>query len=203
MKWIRELQAISQTGLHFGEDRYNRERYEQIGKIAAEMLSEISNLPVDEILNFNKAEFGYATPKVDVRGVIFRTGKILLAREVADADRWTIPGGWADVNEAPSVATAREVREETGFDVSVKKLLAVYDRDTQGHQPPHPCTVYKHFFLCEITGGKPQLNCEISEIDFFDENNIPPDLSTARVTEKQIHRFFEHLKNPDMPTDFD
>ena len=202
MNWIRELQAISQTGLHYAVTDYDRERYKQIERIAAEMLSESSNLTVDEILKFNKAEFGYATPKVDTRGAIFRDEKILLVREIADEGRWTLPGGYADINEAPSVAVAREVREESGFSVDVKKLLAVYDRDTQGHKPAHPYTIYKLFFLCEITGGAAKLNNEISGIDFFDEHNLP-ELSTARVTEKQIHRMFEHFRNPNLPSDFD
>jgi ADP-ribose pyrophosphatase YjhB (NUDIX family) len=202
IQWVRSLQAISQTGLHFTKDSYDTERYEQIGQIAAEMLALRSNLSAEEVLTFNKAEFGYATPKVDVRGAIFRDGKILLVREIADAGRWTLPGGWADVNESPSLAVTREVLEESGFEVRVKKLLAVYDRETQGHTPSFPCTVYKLFFLCEITGGEPRLNSEVSEIGFFGEDELP-ELSVSRVLAPQIRRFFEHIRCPDLPADFD
>jgi ADP-ribose pyrophosphatase YjhB (NUDIX family) len=202
MEWVRALQAISQTGLHFSEDPYDRERYEQVGGIAAEILAKHSTLSEEQILELNALEFGYATPKIDVRGVVFRDDKILLVREIMDEGRWTLPGGWADPNETPSLSVEREVVEESGFQVRALKLLAVYDRDTQGHKPPFPCTVYKLFFLCEIVGGEPRTNKEVSEIAFFGKDEIP-ELSQSRVTETQIKRLFEHFRNPDLPTDFD
>jgi len=69
-----------------------------------------------------------ATPKVDVRGAVIEGGRILLVRENADSRRWAIPGGWADVNQSPSESVIREVREESGLEVIVRKLAAVYDR---------------------------------------------------------------------------
>ena len=203
IEWGRKLQAISQTGLHYSESQYDIERYEQIGAIAAEILAEHTNLTVDELVQLNKDEFGYATPKVDVRGVVFRNEKILLVREVADAGRWTLPGGWADVNDTPSSAVVREVFEESGFKTQVVKLLAVYDRETQQHTPAFPYSVYKLFFQCQITGGQPQINHEVSEIAFFGETDIPTELSTSRVTKSQLHRFFEFYRSPNLPTDFD
>ena len=207
MKWIewgRKLQAISQTGLHFCKVQYDRERYEQIGIIAAEILAEHTNLTVEELLNLNANEFGYATPKVDVRGVVFRDEKILLVREIADAGRWTLPGGWADVNDTPTQAVIREVLEESGFETQVTKLLAVYDREQQKHTPSFPYSVYKLFFHCQIIGGQPQLNHEVSEIAFFGETELPvEELSTSRVTKSQLLRFFEFYRTPNLPTDFD
>ena len=201
-EWGRKLQAISQTGLHFNQDQYDRERYEQIGAIAAEILAEHTNLSVEELLQFNVAEFGYATPKVDVRGVIFTEDKLLLVREIADAGRWTLPGGWADVNESPTQAVIREVLEESGFETRVIKLLAVYDREQQKHTPPFPYSVYKLFFHCRIIGGEPRINNEASEIAFFGETEIP-ELSESRVKKSQLLRFFEHYRKPNLPTDFD
>jgi len=202
MQWARALQAISQTGLHFTEGLYDRDRYQQIAKIAAEILSHHTNLSEKTILELNASEFGYATPKIDVRGVVFKDSKILLVREIADHDRWTIPGGWADVNETPSQAVVREVFEESGFETQVVKLLAVYDREKQGHIPPFPFHVYKLFFLCEIAGGFAHAQGETSEVAFFGEFEIP-ELSVARVKEEQIRRFFQHGRNPQLPTDFD
>jgi ADP-ribose pyrophosphatase YjhB (NUDIX family) len=202
IQWARALQAISQTGLHFTEGLYDKERYQKIAKIAAEILSQHTNLSEEKILELNASEFGYATPKIDVRGVVFKDSKILLVREVADHDRWTIPGGWADVNDTPSQAVVREVFEESGFETQVVKLLAVYDRAKQGHIPPFPFHVYKLFFLCEITGGFAHAQGETSEVAFFGEFEIP-ELSIARVKEEQIRRCFHHVRNPDLPTDFD
>lgn len=206
MKWIewgRKLQGISQTGLHFAESQYDIERYEQIGVIAAEILAEHSNLTVEELIQLNKDEFGYATPKVDVRGVVFRKDRILLVREIADEGRWTLPGGWADINDPPTQAVIREVLEESGFETKVVKLLAVYDRERQKHSPPFPYSVYKLFFHCQIIGGQPQINNEVSEIAFFSEAEIPSELSTSRVTKSQLLRFFEFYRSPNLPTDFD
>lgn len=202
IQWARALQAISQTGLHFSEGLYDKERYQHIAKIAAEILARQTNLSEEKILELNAAEFGYATPKIDVRGVVIKDSKILLVREVADHDRWTIPGGWADVNDTPSQAVVREVFEESGFETQVVKLLAVYDREKQGHTPPFPFHVYKLFFLCEITGGFAHAQGETSEVAFFGEFEIP-ELSIARVKEEQIRRFFHHGRNPELPTDFD
>ena len=204
IEWGRKLQAISQTGLHFTENQYDRERYEQIRTIAAEILAEHTNLSVEELIQLNVNEFGYATPKVDVRGVVFRDEKILLVREIADAGRWTLPGGWADVNDTPTQAVIREVLEESGFKTEVVKLLAVYDREQQKHTPSFPYSVYKLFFHCQIIGGQPQLNNEVSEIAFFSETEIPfGELSTSRVTKSQLIRFFEHYREPTLSTDFD
>ena len=201
-EWGRKLQAISQTGLHFNKDQYDRERYEQIGAIAAEILAEHTNLSVEELHQLNAAEFGYATPKVDVRGVIFTDAKLLLVREIADAGRWTLPGGWADVNESPTQAVIREVLEESGFETRVIKLLAVYDREQQKHTPSFPYSVYKLFFHCQIVGGEPRINNEASEIAFFGETEIP-EQSESRVKKSQLFRFFEHYRKPNLPTDFD
>jgi ADP-ribose pyrophosphatase YjhB (NUDIX family) len=200
--WARALQAISQTGLHFAATDFDKERYRAIGAIAADIIASHTTLSPSELVELHSREFGYATPKVDVRGVVFREDKIMLVREIADQGRWTLPGGWADVNESPREAVEREVFEESGFEVTAKKLLAVYDREKQGHEPPYPFHVYKLFFLCEIIGGKATPNVEASEIAFFDVDNLP-ELSLRRVTEQQLRRFFEHREHPEWPTDFD
>jgi ADP-ribose pyrophosphatase YjhB (NUDIX family) len=143
-------------------------------------------------------------PKVDVRGAVFdESGRVLLVREISDSDRWTLPGGWADVNQSPSEGVIREVREEAGVAVTVRKLAAVYDRALHGHMPPHPFHVYKLFFICDVVGGAPQPGSETSEVAFFAENAIPEDLSVARILPHQISRLFEHARRSDLPTDFD
>jgi ADP-ribose pyrophosphatase YjhB (NUDIX family) len=202
IEWAKELQAISQTGLHYATGQFDQERYQRLREIAAEILATNSNLSVEQFLEFNALEFGYATPKVDVRGVIFQDSKILMVRETADHGRWTLPGGWADVNETPAESVMREVFEESGFETKVIKLLAVYDREKQQHQPPFPYHVYKLFFHCEIVGGSATVSNETSEVAFFDPQEIP-ELSESRVTGKQIAKFFEYYQHPDLPTDFD
>jgi len=145
--WIlaRKLQALAQTGLEFSTNEYDRERYELTSKIAAELMAEQCDTPVEKFQAMFDAQSGYATPKVDVRAAVFREGKILLVREAADG-LWTMPGGWSDVNDSPREAVEREVREESGFRVKALKLAAVYDRAKHPHVPPLPFHVYKLCF---------------------------------------------------------
>jgi ADP-ribose pyrophosphatase YjhB (NUDIX family) len=201
LEWARRLQALAQNGLTFSRNPFEIERYEAVRQVAAEMMATGSGADLEMILDLFKDNVGYMTPKVDTRGVVFRDGAILLVNELLD-HKWTLPGGWADVNEAPSVAVVREIREEAGFETHAVKLLAVRDRTKQGHLPPHPFSAYKLFFLCEITGGAPAESIETSGASFFRENEIP-ELSLARVTPSQITRMFEHFRHPEWPTDFD
>lgn len=203
LDWAQRLQAIAQTGLTYAKDPFDIERYGQIREIAAQMMAAGSGDDLEMIRGLFNDQAGYTTPKVDVRGVVFRDDKILLVREKLDNGRWTLPGGWADVGEPPSLATEREVWEEAGYRARAVKLLALYDRQKQGH-PPYAFYVYKVFFLCELLDETQQLvpNIETEETGWFAENNLP-ELSIGRVTEAQIHRFFEHQRHPDWPTDFD
>lgn len=200
--WAQEIQAIAQTGLAFEPNQYDRDRYERLRAIAAEMMAAGSETDPARLVATFAAEWGYATPKCDVRGAAFRDGKILLVREVADADRWTLPGGWADVGPTPAENVVKEMREETGFLTRAAKLAAVYDRTRQGH-PAAPFAAYKLFFICEIIGGTATPSAETSEIAFFAEDAVPEDLSIERTTRAQITVMFAHHRNPARPTDFD
>jgi ADP-ribose pyrophosphatase YjhB (NUDIX family) len=196
----RRLQAISQTGLEYANNPFDRERYEQIAEIAVQLMSTATGHPAYELTQSFAFEKGYATPKIDVRAAVFRDNRILLVRELSDG-LWTLPGGWADVGDSPSVNAVREVKEESGFTVRVTKLAAVYDRDLHGH-PPIPFHTYKLVFLCELLGGAATTSVETDAVDFFDQNALPP-LSTTRILEKQIHHMFEHHADPTLPTTFD
>lgn len=198
----RELAAMAQTGAHFTQDRYDQERYQRLAEIAAELAASCSNLSSDTVYSWAKAEFGYATPKVDVRAFITDQDRVLLAREDADDGRWTLPGGWADVNEPPSASLVREVEEETGYQVKPLRLLALFDREKQGHRPPFPYHVYKIFFHCEITGGAARKTVESSESAFFTKDALP-ELSLSRVLPHQIHDFFRAIHSGRVEADFD
>lgn len=196
-----ELKTISQAGKFFAKDSYEKERHEQLEKICAEIFAKHSDLDADEVQVILQKDMGYPTPKVDCRGVAFRDGKILLVREIADGG-WTLPGGWCDVGMTPSENVAREVWEESGFEVEVKRLLAVYDRDKQGHTPPYPFNIYKMFFLCEIIGGKATVSNETSDVAFFGEDEIP-ELSVGRTLPHQIKQFFAQYRDMSLPVSFD
>ena len=200
LTWARKLQAIGQNGLSYSKDPFDIERFEELRELALEILQNYTDSDLPRIRDLFAGEHGHATPKVDVRGVVFNEDAILLVRERADG-KWTLPGGWVDVNESPSESVAREVFEESGYQTKALKLLACYDRNRHPH-PPHPYHIYKLFFHCEILGGSPSTSYETDGVDFFKQDAIP-ELSTGRVTSAQIDRFFEFLRSPDLPTDFD
>ena len=201
--WSRELLALAQTGLAFSKDPYDLERYARLRQLAAEMLaSRVDEAAADLVARFS-LEKGYATPKVEVRAAVFDArGRILMVREALDGGRWTLPGGWADVNLTPVQNVLKEVREESGYEARVLKLAAVWDRARQGH----PASIYacvKLFYVCEPTGGEARTSLETTEVAWFPRDAIPEDLSVGRVLRGQIDRMFEHADSPALPTDFD
>ena len=200
LHWARKIQALSQSGLTYCTDEYNKERYQQLGDIAAEIVknqTELSKKSITE--NFN-LQNGYATPKVDVRGAVFRDGKILLVQERAD-ERWCLPGGWADVGDSPAEMVMREVWEESGFKVEPKKVIGVYDANNDG-RPLEFYHAYKIIFLCEITGGQARPSYETLAVDFFHFDNLPP-LSSSRTNKRHINEVLKHIKNPKKNTYFE
>ena len=200
LRWARRIGAIAQNGLTYTDGPFDRERYEELQRIVAEMMSAYGDTEPERILGLFAQDDGYVTPKVDVRGVVFREEKLMLVREREDG-LWTLPGGWADAGESPREAVEKEIREESGYEARAVKLLAVLDRDRHG-APPLRWSVYKLFIRCELTGGAAAHSIETEGVDFFAEDEIPP-LSVGRVTPGQIHRMFEHLRNPSWATDFD
>ena len=202
LTWVQQLQAIAQNGLTYSENVFDSERYEQLRVVAAEILAAHTAVDSATVRELFQREGGYATPKVDVRGVVFRDNKILLVKERSDGG-WTLPGGWADIGDSPAIAVVREVEEEAGFQTTATKLLALYDRSHPRHShPPHLYHIYKLFFRCEILGGLAKPSSETEAVDFFGRDAIPP-LSLTRIVPSQIERLFAHHDNPTLPTDFD
>jgi ADP-ribose pyrophosphatase YjhB (NUDIX family) len=202
LDWARKVQAIAQTGLAFTKDPFDRERYTQLAELVSQILVSELAVPLATAQGFWQHEKGYATPKVAVRGAVFRDSNVLLVRERSDG-RWTMPGGWVDVNDAPAAAVVREIHEESGFEARVLKLAALVDKNTPRHWLTRGVHhVYKLFFLCELAGGEARTSIETDAVEFFALDALP-ELSTPRVTRSLIERMYEHLRHPDLPTDFD
>jgi ADP-ribose pyrophosphatase YjhB (NUDIX family) len=200
LEWARKVQAIAQNGLAFSKDPFDQERYTQLQDLVASILSSELGIPVGKAKAFWDEEEGYATPKVDVRGGVFDGDRVLLVRERSDG-KWTLPGGWVDVNDAPSDAVVREIFEESGYRAKALKLAALVDKNRHPH-PPGIHHIYKLFFLCELTGGTPTISNETDAVEFFPVHSLP-ELSTGRVVRSQIERLYQHQLHRDLPTDFD
>lgn len=200
LRWAKMLQTMAQTGLTYAKDPYDIARYQAIGQIAFEMMAMGAQVEISHVHDLFHEERGHATPKVDVRAVIFKDQSILLVKERSDGG-WTLPGGWADVGESPSEAVVREVLEESGYQVEATRLLAVYDREKHAH-PPLAYFVYKLFFECKVVGGTAASSGETEDVAFFVQGALPP-LSLTRVVPAQIERLFELHNQQISLADFD
>ena len=200
----RRLLAVAHTGLHYTKVEFERERYQEIAQIAAELIANSRHYSAQQILDAWRMEDGYATPKLDVRAALFREGErgseVLLVRERSDG-KWTVPGGFADVNETPSVSILKEIEQESGYTARVIKLAAIHDRN-QRNYPAFMFHIWKLLFVCEITGGEPRLSNETDGVQFFALDELPT-LSTGRIVAEQIHLLHRHYVNPQLPTEFD
>jgi ADP-ribose pyrophosphatase YjhB (NUDIX family) len=194
------MQALAQTGLAFSTGNYDTQRYQRFMEMAAEMVEKHSQLAREEILQTFIIQPGYATVKVDVRGAIIRDGKILLVQERSD-EKWCLPGGWADVGEVPSEMVEREVREESGFIVKAKKIIAVFDANRSG-RPLEFFHAYKIVFLCDITGGYPRASEETLDVGFFEFDRLPV-LSENRTSQLHLSEVQAHIKDALRPVYFD
>lgn len=182
-----ELQSLAQAGLTYGKDVYDKERYERIREISAEMVANMSQTPLQKVKDLFCCESGYQTPKIDTRAAIFKNGKILLVHE--NNGTWSLPGGWCDVNISVGENTAKEVREEAGLEVKTDKIIAVQDR-AKHNLPLYAYSVCKIFVQCSVIGGKFKENIETTEYKYFAKDELPL-LAEEKNNEEQIKMCFD------------
>jgi ADP-ribose pyrophosphatase YjhB (NUDIX family) len=199
LEWAREIQAIAQIGLTYSTNDFDIGRYHRLIEIAAEIVTSQSSLDASQVVQSFQMQEGYATPKVDVRAAVLQEGKILLVQEKVDGC-WSMPGGWADVGELPSVVAAREAREESGFIVRPEKLVGVYDANHI--EPLQFFHAYKLVFLCSLLGGQPTPSSETLAVDFFPFDALPP-LSELRTSLRMLAEVQAHSQDPSRPTFFE
>lgn len=199
IEWAREIFSLSQAGLAYSRNEFDLARYKRLQEITAEMLESQSELSKEAVLESFSMQAGYITPKIDVRGAVMRDDKILLIQERTDG-KWAMPGGWADLGDAPASVAEREVWEESGYRVKAEKVVAVLDANRI--QPMEFYHAFKIIFLCRLIDGEPRTSNETSAVDFFDPNDLPP-LSKYRTDEEMLKEVFAHVKDPDRRTAFD
>lgn len=199
LEWAVELQSLAQAGLTYGKDVYDRERYERIRDISAEILSYKTDISVEKVKNLFCNEVGYQTPKLDTRAAVFEHEKILLVKE--NNGRWSLPGGWVDVNLSVKENTVKEVKEESGLDVTADRIIAIQDRDRH-NLPAYAYGVCKIFVLCSVLGGEFEKNIETTEFRYFNKAELP-ELATEKNTKEQIEMCFNAYYNKNWIVEFD
>lgn len=199
LDWAVELQFIAQAGLAYSKDPFDLERFQRIRDIAAEIMAARSGLELSTVKELFCNETGFQTPKLDTRAAIFKDDEILLVRE--QDGRWSLPGGWVDVNSSVRDNTVREVREEAGLEVAAERLIAVHDRNRR-NMPRYAYGICKVFVLCRFLGGEFTANNETTASDFFPEDGLPP-LSLSKNTAEQIKLCFEAYRAENWVVPFD
>ena len=200
LQWATELQSIAQAGLTFSENKFDLDRYEQIRALSVDIMHEYTGISHERLGDIFAGEEGYQTPKLDVRSAVFRDNKILLVKEIVDG-KWSLPGGWADVNTSLSESVLKECREEAGAVVKPKRIIAVHLANRKNNTRL-PYTIYKIFVECELQSIEFRDNTETQGSGFFGLDDLPP-LSTSRTTRKQIEMCFEATKQEVIEPEFD
>ena len=199
LDWAKELQDLSQNALAYCKDVYDIERFQRIREISAEMMSEITDLPIKQVKDYFCAGDGYQTPKIETRAAVFRDGGILLVQE--HSGRWSMPGGWVDYNLSVRRNAVKEVFEEAGMTVEAERLIALEDRNRH-HEKRHAHEILSVLVLCRYVSGAFVPNAETQDCGFFTPDNLPP-LETAKTTREHIEMSFSALADPNWPVFFD
>lgn len=199
LDWAIELQSLAQAGLTYSKDSYDIERFERIRDISAEMVAHKSDIQIDKVKNLFCNETGYQTPKLDTRAAVFRDGKILLVRE--NNGKWSLPGGWVDVNVSVGENAVKEVKEESGLDVKAERIIAVQDR-AKHNLPVYAYGICKVFVLCSLIGGHFEKNLETTGFDYFSLDKLPS-LAEEKNNTDQIKMCFDAYKSDNWQVQFD
>ena len=197
----RRLAAIAREGLTWSREPFDRDRYERVAAVADELLAEQAGPALGTDTLFPPGS-GHPTPKVDVRAVVVRNGRVLLVRERTDGG-WALPGGWADPGLSAAQVAVKETAEEAGLEVRATRLLALWDRDAQGMEP-YAHAVYKAYFACEPLdpAAEPIAGPEALDAGWFVPAGLPA-LSLTRNTPVQIRRLLALAADPAAPALFD
>ncbi len=184
IRWSESLSAIARTGLGFTENLYERERFEEVLKVAAD-IRVVANGEADaagvveEWLDLvGEGIAGYVTPKVAVGAVVGNENNELLLVKRADSGVWLYPTGWADVGYSASEVVVKEVREETGMDVEPVRIIAVLDGLRLGFTR---VPLYSLIFHCRVLGGELRRHpLECADVGWFSEERLPQPLAGAQ-----------------------
>lgn len=196
---IAQVQALAQAGLYYGKDKFDLERYERLREISAEMLALKTDTDIEDIKTLFCNDYGYQTPKVDTRAIVFKDDKILLIQE--SDGRWAPPGGWCEYNMSPVDNVKKEAMEEAGREVEVESLIAIQSRNSHSN-PKYVYEVVKIFYLCRELGGEFKPNIETLAADYFAEDNLP-EIAENKTSTQQIKMCFEANRTKNWKVKFD
>lgn len=193
-EFIKKVNAIAHTGLAYSQDEYALDNYKELLEESTKMLTEYIGLDVQPYDIYQ--DYYYPTPQPAVRTFVVKDGKILFVQEAMEHDqgKWSLPGGWCDIDTTPAEAAVKEVFEESGYEVRITKLLGIGDR--RKYTKSGMYDVYNIYFLAEVIGGENNPNFEVQKADWFDFENMP-ELSTKTTMEEIKKVYQNHLDSKD------
>jgi ADP-ribose pyrophosphatase YjhB (NUDIX family) len=183
LRWAETLSAVARTGLGFTQSLYERERFEEVLKVAADIrAAAIEEAEADALFDewlstVGEGVAGYVTPKIAVAAIVANEQKELLLTQRADSGVWLYPVGWADVGYSPAEVAVKEVYEETGIEVEVEALIACFDGLRLGFAR---LPMYSLLFHCRVIGGELKGHpLETRDVGFFARESLPWPLAGA------------------------
>jgi ADP-ribose pyrophosphatase YjhB (NUDIX family) len=198
---INRLKAMADTGLLYANNEYDRERYAELLDISLRLMSDVSGHSIEDLRAIFPLVTDYPTAKVDIRGMLLTPDKkILMVKESTD-HKWSLPGGWADIGHSPKETIVKELKEETGLDITPVKLLAVFDKRMHAHPPTH-LYCYKMVFYCEANSLQLNKGFDVLDVGYFDVDELP-ELSEDRILKSQVEFLFKKIQDADFETYFD
>lgn len=206
LRWAEALSGIARTGLGFTKSLYERERFEEVLKVAADIrvaAAQEAEADIEELFEqwmfaVGEGVPGYVTPKTAVAAVVGNENDEILLTQRADFGIWLYPVGWADVGYSPSEVAIKEVFEETGIEVEPVSLIAVLDGLRLGFAPT---PLYSLVFHCRITGGELKGHpLETRQVGFFSKDNLPQPLAGGA---RWVDFAFAAIEGHPLPTVFD
>lgn len=183
LRQYQRMLSIAESGLFYGKDVYNIERFQELKEITLTLLSETVDQEISVLQLYLDKQDGYPTPKVDVRALIQQEDKVLLVQDRATKE-WSLPGGYAEVGLTPKENIQKEVLEETGLHVAVGPLRAIFDTNLR-EDIPQLFQYYKLVFACEVISGAFAANSETVQSHYFELEDLPT-LSMKRTTKEQL-----------------
>ena len=180
-RWAESLAGVAKTGLGFTHSQYERERFEEVLKIAGDIKT-AAEVGMDGVVDANGhvVEWmnevghgvpGYATPKVAVGAAVTNDAGELLLIQRADSGVWLYPTGWCDVGYSAPEVVVKEVLEETGIEVEPVRLIGVLDGMRLGASR---IPLYSLLFFCRATGGSMKIHpLECTDAGWFTRDNLP------------------------------
>ncbi|HEV2310749.1 MAG TPA: NUDIX hydrolase N-terminal domain-containing protein [Acidimicrobiia bacterium] len=204
LRWAESLAGVARTGLGFTQSLYERERFEEVLKIAADIRAaalegaEADVLFEEWLATVGEGVAGYVTPKTAVAAVVGNEAGELLLTQRADSGVWLYPVGWADVGYSPAEVAVKEVYEETGIEVEPQALIAVFDGLRLGFAR---LPLYSLVFHCRMIGGELKGHpLETRDVGFFARDALPWPLAGGA---RWVDTAFAAINGEQRPVDFD